>query len=113
MEYRKNNNGWLAFWEHWHFFVAALSIMAGMAVLTFFNNLTGMPWIHFFMADTVLLFLGAGLILYAKFPLYQSGRFFTFGIGSIPQGLKGFYRWGWRIFLIGVALSLCLLLSKQ
>jgi hypothetical protein len=113
MEYRKDNNGWHTLLDQFFYPVLPLTFLVGWAVLIFFQNLNGMPWIHFFVADAILLFSGAGLILYAKFPLYRSGRFFTFGIGSIPQGLKGFYRWGWRIFLIGVALSLCLLLSKQ
>lgn len=113
MEYRKENNGWQTFFENWWFLFLGLGAFAGVEVLFFFQNLTGMPWIHFLGATTALLFSGAGLILYAKFPLYRSGRFFTFGIRSIPQGFKGAYRWGWRIFLFGAALSLCLLLSKQ
>ena len=39
-------------------------------------------------------------------------RFFTFGLKSIPQPFLGFYQWGWRVFLFGVVLGLCLLLSK-
>ncbi len=56
--------------------------------------------------------LGGFLIAYAKLPVYRSGRFFTFGLNSVPEHLRGFYRWGWRVFLFGVVLSLCLLLSK-
>ena len=81
--------------------------------MTFFENLAGASWIHFLEASAVLLFSGAGLILRAKIPLYRNRQFFTFGIKSIPINFKNYHRWGWRIFLFGVVLSLCLLLSKQ
>jgi hypothetical protein len=113
MEYRKENNGWHTLLDQFFFPLGPAAFVVGWVILLFFQNLTGMPWIHFLEATAALLFSGAGLILYAKFPLYRSGRFFTFGIRSIPQGFKGAYRWGWRIFLFGVALSVCLLLSKQ
>ena len=82
-------------------------------VLMFFFNLRGQPWIYFFVASVVLLISGATLILYAKLPVYRSGRFFTFGVKSVPERLAGHYCWGCRIFLFGVVLSLCLLLSRQ
>jgi hypothetical protein len=82
-------------------------------VLMFFFNLRGQPWIYFFVASMVLLISGATLIVYAKIPVYRSGRFFTFGVKSVPERLTGHYRWGWRVFLFGVVLSLCLLLSRQ
>jgi hypothetical protein len=44
---------------------------------------------------------GGGLIGCAKFPVYRSGRFFTFGAKSIPEHLAGYYSWGWRVFLFG------------
>lgn len=113
MEYRKENNGWHTLLDQFFYPVAPFVLVSAWIVISFFQNLTDLPWIHFFVTNVVLVFSGAGLILYAKYPVYRSGRFFTFGIGSIPQGLKGFYRWGWRIFLFGVALSLCMLLSKQ
>jgi hypothetical protein len=112
MEYQKETNGRQTLWENWWFLPLPLSVLAANFVLSFFENLTGMPWIRFFVVSEVLLFSGAALIVYAKMPLYRSGRFFTFGVKSIPQGLKGFYRWGWRVFLFGVVLSLCLLLSN-
>lgn len=37
----------------------------------------------------------------------------TFGIKSVPEPFHCVYRWGCRLFLFGVAMSLCLLLSKH
>jgi hypothetical protein len=113
MEYRKETNGWRVFTEHWWFSALVMVTLATSQIFSFFLNLSGTPWIRFLEAGAALLFSGAGLILYAKIPVYRRGRFFTFGIKSIPLNLKGCYRWGWRIFLFGVVLSSCLLLSKQ
>jgi len=75
--------------------------------------LNGKPWIYFFVASVVILISGAAMIICAKIPVYRSGRFFTFGVKSVPEHLAGCYRWGWRAFLFGTTLALCLLLSRQ
>jgi hypothetical protein len=112
MEYRKQSNGLQTFLEYgWFASIAVVAIVATW-VLDFFTELSGTPWICFFVASFALLVFGGGLIGYAKFPVYRSGRFFTFGIKSVPWHLAGYYRWGWRVFLFGVALSLCLLLPR-
>jgi hypothetical protein len=80
--------------------------------LDFLSQLSGAPWIWFFTASFAFMISGGSLLFYAKLPLYRSGRFFTFGAKSVPQHLAGFYRWGWRVFLFGVVLGLCLLLSR-
>jgi hypothetical protein len=113
MEYRSQNNGFQTFLEHWGFLLTVLLAVIFSQVLLFFLNLSGLPWIYFFFASLALLISGATLIIYAKLPVYRSGRFFTFGVKSVPESLAGFYRWGWRTFLFGVVLSLCLLLSRQ
>lgn len=113
METRKGGNGLETFLEHWGMVLPVLVIFVLAPVLLFFMNLSGMPWIYFFIASEILLFSGAGLILYAKLPVYRSGRFFTFGVKIIPPEFAGFYKWGWRVFLLGVILSLCLLLSRR
>src|SRR5262245_39230381 len=107
METRGKNNGANTFWEHWGFVVTVL-LAAGVGwALMFFYNLRGAAWICFFIAGMGLLISGAGLIVYAKIPVYRSGQFFTFGVKSVPERLAGLYRWGWLIFLFGVVLSLC------
>ena len=113
MEYGRQNNGLLTFLEHWGLLVSLLLAVVLCQVLMFFFNLRGEPWIYFFVASMALLVSGAVLIVYAKMPAYRSGRFFTLGVKSVPEHLAGFYRWGWRIFLFGIVLSLCLLLSRQ
>lgn len=89
----------------------ALAACAFMEIFNFFSGLNGLEWIYFCAAAMTLLLFGAGLILLAKIPAYRSGRFFTFGVKTIPPNLAKYYRWGWRLFLCGVALSLGLLLS--
>jgi hypothetical protein len=113
MERQKQGNGWETFFEHWGLFLPITIVgLAVSQIFSYFGKLTGTPWIYFLIASTVLLISGSALILYAKIPVYRSGRFFTFGVKSVPVRVAGFYRWGWRLFLLGVILSLCLLLSR-
>ncbi|HVU08324.1 MAG TPA: hypothetical protein VHG89_07260 [Verrucomicrobiae bacterium] len=112
METQKDNNGLQTFLEHWNIILIAIVAVLASQVLMFFTRLCGTSWICFFVASFALMILGGILIGYAKFPVYRSGRFFTFGLKSVPGYLRGFYRWGWRIFFLGVVLSFCLFLSR-
>ena len=87
--------------------------MVAFKALDFFMRLSGALWLWFFLAGFALLVSGGCLIACAKLPVYRSGRFFTFGRKSVPAHLQAVYRWGWRVFLFGVVLSLCLLLSER
>ena|SRR5881394_4051761 len=113
MEYRSQSSGLQTFLEHWGFLVIAVLVLECSQALMFFIGLRGERWIWFFVASMVLLLCGASLIVYAKIPAYRSGRFCTFGVKSVPKHLAVYYRWGWYVFLFGVVLSLCLLLSRQ
>jgi hypothetical protein len=113
MEYQRRNNGLQTFLEHWGFILSILLGVVVLQILMFFVNLNGKPWIYFFVASMVLLVLGAVLIVWAKLPVYRSGHFLTFGVHSVPKNMAGCYLWGWRVFLFGIVLPLCLLLSKQ
>lgn len=112
METQKDSKGLQTFLEHWNFALIAIVAILASQVLAFFSRLCGTPWICFFVASFSLMILGGGLIGCAKFPVYRSGRFFTFGVKSVPEHLRRVYRWGWRAFLFGVMLSLCLFLSR-
>jgi hypothetical protein len=112
MDYRKEDNGLLTFVEHWNILIAGVITVIAIRGANFFMKLSGAPWLWFFSAAFALMIFGGGLISYAKLPVYRSGRFFTFGRKSVPVQLQAAYRWGWRMFLFGVVLSLCLLLSK-
>ncbi len=112
METQKDSKGLRTFFEHWNIAIVAIVALLTFQVLEFFTNLYGAPWICFFVVSFALMFLGGALIGYAKFPVYRSGRFLTFGVKSVPGQLQGFYRWGWRVFVFGVLLSLCLFLSR-
>lgn len=117
MEYRSKSNGWQTFWSHGGFsLIVSLIVVVDTAILVilpFFSNLNGRMWIYFFLTAMTLLISGASLIIRAKIPGYRSGQFFTFGIKSVPDSFATYYRWGWRMFLLGAALSFCLLLSRQ
>ncbi|MCX6855069.1 MAG: hypothetical protein NTV80_09205 [Verrucomicrobia bacterium] len=112
MDTHRQSNGLQTFLEHWGFLLTAVVAILVSQVFMFFTRLTGAPWVWFFVASFALLIFGGCLIGYAKLPVYRSGRFFTLGVKSVPEDLRAFYRWGWRVFLFGVALSLCLLLSR-
>ena len=85
MEYRSHSNGLQTFLEHWGFFLVALVAFLASQVSLFFTRLSGTPWIWFLVASFALMIVGGGLIGYAKFPVYRSGRFFTFGFKSVPE----------------------------
>ena len=112
MDRRSHTNGLETFLEHWGLVVMVVVAVVAGKVLTFFTGLSGRPWTWCVVASFALMIVGGGLIGYAKLPVYRSGRFFTFGLKSVPQQLHGFYRWGWRVFLFGVVLAVCLLMSK-
>jgi len=98
--------------EHWGMPLIVLCSGIVCSVFLFFMNLRGIPRICFLAASFGFMISGGGLIAYAKYPVYRSGQFFTFGGNSVPGHLTGFYRWGWRLFLLGVVLSFCPFLSK-
>jgi glucan phosphoethanolaminetransferase (alkaline phosphatase superfamily) len=104
---------WMKFFEHWWFLSIVIVFILAAELFIFFSNLNGTPWIYFSAISFILMLIGAGLIAFAKIPAYRSGRFFTFGVKSVPEQLAGYYKWGWRLFLSGVILSLCLFLSKR
>jgi len=91
MEYERRSNGLVTFLEHYWFVLSAVIALVSTQVGMFFLNLKGQGWINFFAASLVLLISGAALILYAKIPVYRSGRFFTFGVKSVPKHLSGYY----------------------
>jgi hypothetical protein len=110
---RLENYQWMKFFEHWGFLLNVIIVVLGAKLFMFFVNLSGAPWIYFFIASFTLMLLGVALITFAKFPTYRSGRFFTFGIKSVPEHLIKHYKWGWRLFLFGMILSFCLFLSNR
>lgn len=112
METQKNSNGSRTFLEHCQFPLLVITALIASQVLEFFTNLYGTQWICFFAASFALMIFGAILIGYAKLPVYRSGRLSTFGLKSVPDQTRKHYRWGWRVFLFGVLLALCLFLSN-
>jgi hypothetical protein len=113
METNKNKNGWQTFLENWWLLFAGISVLLGFQLLNFFGSLSSGSWICCIIASFALMLSGAGFIIHAKMPVYRSGRYFTFGFKSVPARMQRVYRWGWGIYLIGLALALFLLLSKS
>ncbi len=113
-----NNNDhyqWVKFLEHWGLFLTMLAVVLfaslSLSILSFFKTLHAPAWLLLLGVSFAFILSGAALITWAKLPAYRSGRFFTFGVKSVPGDLARHYKWGWRLFLFGVALSLGLLLS--
>lgn len=106
----------MKFLEHWGMFLTTLAVVLvasiSLSILNFFMRLHGPAWVLFLGVSFAFMLSGSALIVWAKPPAYRSGRFFTFGVKSVPGDLARHYKWGWRLFLFGVALSLGLLLSK-
>ena len=115
MEQRRRNDDyqWWKFLEHWGLLGHVVIVLLMMQVFLFFVNLTGTAWVCFLAGSFALMLSGAALIVYAKMPAYRSGRFFSFGVKSVPEHLARHYRWGWRLFLAGMVVALCLLLSRH
>jgi hypothetical protein len=112
MEYRRQSHGLLTFLEHGGLLIYA--VVVSLASKFFFSlaGMHGASWLGLCAMGFAAQIAGAVLIGYAKLPLYRNGCSFTFGIKSIPLPRVGHYRWGWRLFLIGVCLSLSLLLGR-
>ncbi len=113
MDHRSHSNGLETLLEHWGLLITVIVAVLTLEVFDFFMALSGTPWVWLFLASFALMLFGGGLVVYAKLPVYRDGRFLTFGLRSVPMHLQAFYRWGWRVFLFGVVLALCLLLSRQ
>jgi len=64
----------------------------------------------------VLAFLialtGAGLLAWAKLPLYQSGIYFSFGPSPIPAPRRVYYYWGMGLSIIGCFFAGLLVLAQ-
>ena len=113
MDYQRQSNGWVSFFEHYWFLVVSISVLVLSQLLSFFSHLTGIPWICCYGVGLFFAAIGVALIFYSKLPLYRQGRFFTFGSESLPESRRSFYRWGYRCVIFAVALLLCLLLSSR
>jgi uncharacterized membrane protein YidH (DUF202 family) len=66
-------------------------------------------WFWFYLA-ILIANIGIALLAYAKFPLYQQRKFFTFGPRAIPDERKTAYKWAWLLVLTSVLLQLFLLI---
>jgi hypothetical protein len=115
MDYRRDSHGAQTFLEHWGTLLSPIALIAYSFATQLFLSLASVNggwWLGFCAGAFAAQIAGAWLIGYAKMPLYRSGRFFTFGVRFIPAPRVAHYRWGWRVFAIGVLLSLGLLMGR-
>jgi hypothetical protein len=101
---------WIGVWG-----LVTLALVATFTtwLLNFFTQLTGLPWTCCYFIGIGVAAVGVSLIFYAKLPLYQQRRFFTFGPRALPEQRRSLYRWGYVCALLGVLLLACLLLSRH
>jgi protein-S-isoprenylcysteine O-methyltransferase Ste14 len=76
--------------------VAVALIMANLFYLTV-NNPQFVVW-----SSLLLAMFGAGLLFWAKLPLFQAGIYLSFGPRAITPSRRDFYYWG-----MGLALGGC------
>ncbi len=112
MDYGRQSNGWLTFFEHYWLYAIVIWALVTSQLLNFFTGLTGVPWIWCYAVALFVSGVGVAFIFCSKIPLYRQQRFFTFGSTALPRGRRAFYRWGYRCIVFAVALFLCLLLSR-
>jgi hypothetical protein len=83
--------------------VSGIPLFAAILLTSvFFNLAASYPR---FTVETALLvaMIGAGLLFWAKLPLYRAGIYLSFGPRAIPESHRILYYWG-----IGLVLSGCL-----
>jgi hypothetical protein len=111
MDHHSQSNGLESFLEHWSILVVGLIVIGTLEITGLFERMGGTARLCFLIASIGLLLVGSGLVGYAKVPAHRSGPLFAFGAKSVSEGFVGYYRWGWRLFLLGAALGFFLLLS--
>ena len=84
--------------------IAVISALA--QILLFFMSLHGTRWIAVFAIGLGLATIGAGLIFFAKLPLYRERHFLTFGAKALPEARRPYYRWGYCCVGLGQLLLL-------
>ena len=112
LDYQRQSNGWVTFLGHWCLLLVIIAAWLASQLLTFFTGLNGVRWLWCYGIGLAVAAVGVSLVSYAKIPLYQQRRFFTFGGRALSESRRSFYRWGNRSVFFAVALLLGLLLSR-
>ena len=112
MDFQRQTNGLVTFVEHWGLLLAVAFVFLALQVFSFFANLNGGRWIWCYAISLSIAAVGATLIFYAKLPLYQQRRFFTFGSRALREDRRPFYRWGYGCVIVAAAMLFCLFLSR-
>jgi hypothetical protein len=113
MEYRRDSQGLHTFVEHCGPFSPLIVIGVGGHLFLSLLQANQGVWLGACVLGMALQVSGAMLIGYAKLPTYRAGQFLTFGLKSVTAARARKYRWGWRVFFIGVAASALLLTARQ
>lgn len=92
--------------------VIGLPVVITMVALGWITSVHGEAWLWAVAISFAIAVCGAVLLFMAKLPLYRQGQFCTFGIETIPEPLRGFYRWGCRCAIAGCVMLLLLLIGS-
>jgi hypothetical protein len=91
------------------FVLSGIPILAVSLLVSALFSLQGWSWVIAYCIAISIAIVGALLLFRAKFPLHRQRRFFTFGIGYVPEPLRPTYRWGCRLSIAGITFALLLL----
>ena len=61
------------------------------------------------VASLAVAYIGAGLLFWAKLPLYRAGIFSSFGPWAIPSSHRRYYYWGMGLAAGGCVLTAMLI----
>jgi len=91
--------------------LSGLPFMAIIGLQCWLSSFTGtQALIGEFLALSVAS-IGAGLLFWAKLPLFQSHIYFSFGPALIPPARKPFYFWGISLAIGGCLITAMLLMG--
>ena len=111
MDTRQESCGWATLLQHlWWVPLAGASWLAVQG-FNFMTRLSADSWAWCYGAGLLVAVVGAGMIGWAKWPLYLRRRFLTFGSGALPRRRRSAYRWGRWCVVLSVGLLLGLLLT--
>ena len=86
--------------------VSGIPVVVIAVVSCWLMSMHGTTWMVAAGFSLVIAVAGAALIFVAKLPLYRQCRFFTFGIGAIPESRHAYYRWGCSLSILGCVLMI-------
>src|SRR6266850_1201888 len=94
------------------FVIPAVAVLGAMA-LPALNALRHGAWVRAFWVSLAVAVLGAGLLFWARLPLYREGRFFSFGPRALPPSSVRVYRAAYALLIPSVLFLLLLVVMTR